>query len=158
MSLQNKKHQPFGYHVTTKRTRLKRSLEALKVSSAEEEAAYWFLTRMEWAKSGYRDPTKKSLSKIRQEESSPDELTCRFSRANTWAILRNYYEKYGENNWNIAVLMIMQQCSFNQVGLAYAAGKTYQYQSKKGKELCKIMIQTLTHWLTDYRKNMYKKN
>lgn len=159
MALQREKHPSFGCQVITRRTRLRRSLEALKVSSVEEEAAYWFLTRMEWAQSGYRDPTEKNLLIIKQKEALSDELTWRFSRANTWSILRGYYEKYGENNWNIAILMIMQQCSFNQIGLAYAAGKTYQYQSKKGKELCKTMIQTLTNWLTDYRKNKntYKK-
>lgn len=153
MSLQRKKNLSVGCQVITRRTRLERSLKALKVSSDEEEAVYWFLTRIEWAQSGYRDPVKNTLPMIKQKEASPDELTWRFSRANTWAIIRSYYNKYGERNWNISIMMIIQQCSFSQVGIVYAEGKTYQYQSKKGKELCEIMIKNLTNWLSDYRKN-----
>ncbi|MCL1496245.1 hypothetical protein CO583_01805 [Parasaccharibacter sp. TMW2.1882] len=143
-----------------KRTKLDRNLVALRATSEQCEAAEWFWTREIWARHGVRDPildaTPSRYNNAGQEEAQGDELTWRLSRADTYAILRTFYDRNGWGYWSLAYSFLVEQKSFQEIGAAYYSNlkKTQQYEH--GRRMCMDLLERLVIWLADYRKKRRK--
>lgn len=143
-----------------KRTKLDRNLVSLRATAEQCEAAHWFWTREIWAREGVRDPVldgaPSRFNAAGQEEAVSDELTWRLSRAETHAILRTFYDWAGWGYWSLATGFLVYQEGFREIGAAYYPGlkKTQQYE--QGRRICTDLLEKLTEWLAEYRKERRK--
>ncbi|MCT6837184.1 MAG: hypothetical protein M3036_05965 [Bifidobacteriales bacterium] len=143
-----------------KRTKLDRNLTALRATSEQCEAAEWFWTREIWARHGVRDPVLDAppsrYNNAGQEEAQGDELTWRLSRADTYAILRTFYDQNGWGYWALAFSFLVEQKSFQEIGAAYYPKLKNRQQHENGRRMCVDLLERLVIWLTDYRKERQK--
>lgn len=143
-----------------KRTKLDRNLASLNATSEQCEAAEWFWTREIWARHGVRDPrldaATSRYNNAGQEEAPGDELTWRLSRADTYAILRTFYDRNGWGYWGLAYAFMVQQASFQEIGAAYHPKATTRWQHEQGRRICVDLLERLVIWLADYRKERRK--
>ena len=143
-----------------KRTKLDRNLVALRATSEQCEAAEWFWTREIWARHGVRDPvldaTPSRYNNAGQEEAQGDELTWRLSRADTYAILRSFYDQNGWRYWALAYSFLVEQKSFQEIGAAYYPKLKNRQQHENGRRMCVDLLERLVAWLADYRKERQK--
>ena len=143
-----------------KRTKLDRNLASLNATSEQCEAAEWFWTREIWARHGVRDPILDAMpsryNNAGQEEAQGDELTWRLSRADTYAILRSFYDKNGWGYWALAFSFLVEQKSFQDIGAAYYPKLKNRQQHENGRRLCVDLLERLVAWLADYRKERQK--
>lgn len=143
-----------------KRTKLDRNLVSLRATSEQCEAAEWFWTREIWARHGVRDPildaTPSRYNNAGQEEAAGDELTWRLSRADTYAILRTFYDRNGWGYWALAYSFLVEQKSFQEIGAAYYPKLKNRQQHENGRRMCMNLLERLVIWLADYRKERRK--
>ena len=143
-----------------KRTKLARNLTSLNATSEQCEAAEWFWTREIWARHGVRDPildaTPSRYNNAGQEEARGDELTWRLSRADTYAILRTFYDRNGWGYWALAYSFLVEQKSFQEIGAAYYPKLKNRQQHENGRRMCMDLLERLVIWLADYRKERQK--
>lgn len=143
-----------------KRTKLERNLTALRATSQQCEAAEWFWTREIWARHGVRDlsldAAPSRYNNAGQEEAQGDELTWRLSRADTYAILRTFYDQNGWRYWGLAYAFMVQQASFQEIGAAHHPNAKPRWQHEQGRRICMDLLERLVTWLADYRKERQK--